>query len=190
MSVPNLRAIRNWCRETFAKKDEVEKINEDLGGNRFGVDEEGNHGYYKTDETGADTFVPFKSGGGGVSEFELNFRIYSINGYKYNSTTSLAGVSAIQIPSGVKKIKLSGSYRGYSGPTGTSQKFLLQISNNVGTGSVETIFTKTVGTNQTISQVIEEYEINPSMYEGKYITCYCSTSSTSAYFDGNMKIEF
>lgn len=36
------------------------------GGVKFGKDEEGNPGYYKYDESaGADTFVPFSSGGGG-----------------------------------------------------------------------------------------------------------------------------
>ena len=45
-------------------KEGFETVNENFGGLRFGIDGEGNYGYFKGD----DTFVPFNSGGSAISK--------------------------------------------------------------------------------------------------------------------------
>lgn len=66
MDIPNLEAIRDWCRRKFQQKGDyalgadVKKVSDSLGGLEFGYDRDGNPGW----KDGADTVHPFSSGGG------------------------------------------------------------------------------------------------------------------------------
>lgn len=92
------------------------------GGVKFGKDEDGNPGYYKYDESaGADTFVPFSSGGGG-GELILPDYIYSST--VTNVTSSVAHKYFYNNAGKYNKLRLVGyiaaksnnaSYTGQSG---------------------------------------------------------------------------
>lgn len=56
----------NTSEENVAGALALKEINNNMGGLRFGVDADGNYGYYKD---GADTVTPFKSGG--ISHIEM-----------------------------------------------------------------------------------------------------------------------
>lgn len=62
--VANARAIRDWANGKFLEKtgETAKADGMTLTDIKFGIDSEGNYGYYKT---GADTVTPFKSGGNG-----------------------------------------------------------------------------------------------------------------------------
>jgi len=69
-------------------EDEIKKIKDEvssaLGGLKFGYTEDGKPGYVVTDEAGADTVVPFSSGGGGklsFATFELAYGMMIYSGH-------------------------------------------------------------------------------------------------------------
>lgn len=115
MSNVILKAIKDWCNGKFQSKGEYLTAvpegyvtTEDLkefhpGGVKLGVDENGNPGYYKYDESaGADTLVPFKSGGGGdfLDLYGLHFNTTSyVSSYRYYNNGNL------------KKIKIVGTLK-------------------------------------------------------------------------------
>lgn len=66
-----LKAIRDWCKGLFAKKTDITAKTDgtSLSEIKFGVDDDGNYGYYKA---GADSVTPFKTGDGGEGIFPVN----------------------------------------------------------------------------------------------------------------------
>lgn len=95
MSNVILKAIKDWCNGKFQSKGEYLTAvpegyvtTEDLkefhpGGVKLGVDENGNPGYYKYDESaGADTLVLFEGGNG----LKIKEWVVTANGgYEYNA---------------------------------------------------------------------------------------------------------
>ncbi len=87
MSNVILKAIKDWCNGKFQSKGEYLTA-EDLegfhpGGVKLGMDENGNPGYYKYDESaGADTLVLFEGGNG----LKIKEWVVTANGgYEYNA---------------------------------------------------------------------------------------------------------
>lgn len=106
MSIPNLRAIRDWCREKFKEIENSLIIN----GDRVYLDcQNGKYGVNTDPERGADTFTPFKSDeGDGGTESPLNFKydiIPTSNVYFQIGTKSTAGEFIYFPIKDIKKIK-------------------------------------------------------------------------------------
>ena len=59
---PMETTIPGFAADALAVKNQFNEQNKNLGGLRFGVDGDGNGGYYKAD----DSFVPFKKSSGGL----------------------------------------------------------------------------------------------------------------------------
>lgn len=72
---PYIPSVKMLADEVSAQNDSLDGLKNDLGGLRFGIDENGNYGYIKA---GADTVTPFNSGGSsGMSygSIDLSFKV-------------------------------------------------------------------------------------------------------------------
>lgn len=132
-------------------------VSSSLGGISFGVDSEGNYGYYKYDETaGADTLVPFKSGkqvvylGAGTS-----FNVSSYEGYQNFTTDNfIVGANSGHSSQGasgkytcnpkIEGFTISKSYNASSG--------VLSITGNYQTAG--TVYTNSGSWCQTVTQTM------------------------------------
>ncbi len=84
-----------------------EKITQVNGGVRFGKDADGKPGYVVTDaETGADTVIPFSSGGGGIGSIEVLTYVYSTS-----TSTPISTTVNITMQKGYKNILIFCLYR-------------------------------------------------------------------------------
>ena len=90
-------------------QEEIDKQNDNLGGLRFGVDGDGNGGYYKAD----DSFVPFKSGG----PILVGLAIFGCGDGNYGTNTVVVDSNYVSVSDGGTSrtvtftIKKDGKYR-------------------------------------------------------------------------------
>lgn len=119
MSNVILKAIKDWCNGKFQSKGEYLTA-EDLeefhpGGVKLGVDENGNPGYYKYDESaGADTLVPFK--------YEKGTEFWDLRGLHWSHTSYPPASSDTYIcynKGKLKKIKVIGNLKGWVRSSGS-----------------------------------------------------------------------
>lgn len=139
-----------------------------LGGVRLGYNEEGKPGYYTTDETGADTVIPFSSGGGGG---KLYFNVLNLVAYANNGNPSYSYKTSMRLDvTQYKKITTTGGNLLARAHNATvAFKIILTISGyKEGQTTPTTLLSKETGQtkslNPGISATLEEMEINIEDY--------------------------
>lgn len=150
---------------------EIEEMKQDitgqLGGVRLGYNEEGKPGYYTTDETGADTVIPFSSSGaGGKLSFDtltlVAYALYSSYIYSYKTTIRMdaAQYKKMTISSGTLLARATNST--------TANKSVITISGYNEGQSQKILFISETGQtkslNPGINQTITAKEINIEDY--------------------------
>lgn len=131
---------------------EIEEIKQELagqlGGVRLGYDSEGKPGYYKTDETGADTVVPFSSSGVGG---KLSFDTLTLVAYAFNGSYAYSYKTAIKLDTTqAKKMTVSGGNllaRALNSTVATKTKITISGYNE----GQATLFSKETGTTKSLN---------------------------------------
>ncbi|MCM1057738.1 MAG: hypothetical protein NC517_09035 [Firmicutes bacterium] len=168
---------------------EIEEMKQDitkqLGGVRLGYNEEGKPGYYTTDETGADTVIPFSSNMGGG---KLYFDTLIMTALSFNGSTMYSHSTSIKLDSTqYKKMTMSGGSliaRAFNATYKVKTK--VEISGyKEGQTTPESLFSKETGqTNSTttgVSVYIEEAVINIEDYSEVLIEFKVSASFGNGY---------
>ncbi len=162
------------------------------GGVRLGVDEEGNYGYYKYDEeAGADTLVPFKSGG--VRSIKLK---QSGNGKYINGGSSIPNILYLQNPDGIRKITANGKITAYNTSSTGTQSYGLSLTLNgrrrdTGTALSLTVASvkTTAGSSAQVQQTVENKEIDISQFDLSN-PIYFSFYINAKYSGGSIDMEY
>ena len=133
--------------------ESLNELNSNLGGLRFGVDGDGNGGYYKAD----DSFVPFKSGGA--------FDSFIPSGYAFQTTLDILPSvyqygNSISAVSGRDTIIANITDRGYTLITKNNRRCIVTLINKKGEIAGQTFDTNSIALTDDIAYVILSHGVN------------------------------
>lgn len=194
----------NLGKVKLTETEMQELVREYNGGLRFGTDENGNDGYFKYDEeAGADTFHPFKKGGGGGDGAISSPLIHAINFsgcYCSTYTNNLISYFPIQNVTRLvlKKLRLE-IRRLASSAANKAILFYVYGYKKDGTTYLQTIYSNSVSTSAAASstamaeRIVEDEEIDLSEYEKIEKICVqipgASATSYTYYYTVEAELE-